>query len=391
MIQRLAGRGQAAAVVVLLALFSTIDVATKAAARWLQRCRESEALAALMRALAPSPTPRLSSIWLSLALGLALSAYMPESGGIGLAVAISTNWPDQLDSRFAVMFNDRFRQLADMIATFFTIKGPGDTPTKDTLRVSQAGAFGDVPEFTGTVTYDDAYQGYDSTITPAEYASGFQIERKLFEDDLYGIMDTKPSGLATAYQRTRQTHAAQVFNNATSVDTTWNNNTENVALASNSHTTTASGVSTASGFDNLSTAAFSATNLAAARIQMVNFRGDRAERIAINPDMCLYPPDLYQTVFEVLESLGNPETTTNAANVHQGRFRPVEWNYLTDTNNWALIDSVLMKDSLFWYDRTPMEFAMVESFDELIGKWRLYARYGGGHNDWRWLNYSQVS
>lgn len=305
--------------------------------------------------------------------------------------AISTNWQDLLDSRHAVIFNDRYRQLADMIATFFSVKGPGDTPTKDTLRMSQAGAFGNIPEFTGTVTYDDAYQGYDSTITPVEYASGYQIERKLYDDDLYGIMDAKPSGLATAYQRTRQTHAAQMFNNATSVDTTWNSNSENVALASNSHTTSASGVSTTTGFDNLATAAFSATNLAAARIQMVNFRGDRAERIAISPDAVLYPPDLYQTVFEVLESLGNPETTTNAANVHQGRFRPIEWNYLTDTNNWGLIDSVLMQDSLYWYDRTPMEFAMVESFDELIGKWRLYARYGHGWNDWRFVLWSQVS
>ena len=391
MIQRLAGRGQAATVVVLLALFSIVDVATKASARWLQRCRESDALAALMRALTPAPAPRFASIWLTLAVGLAFVAFQPEAGGIGLAVAISTNWQDLVDSRFAVIFNDRYRQLADMIATFFSIKGPGDTPTKDTFRMSQAGAFGNVPEFTGTVTYDDAYQGYDSTITPVEYASGFQVERKLFADDLYGIIDGKPSGLATAYQRTRQTHAAQLFNNATSVDTTWNTNTENVALASNSHTTTAANTSTASGFDNLATAAFSATNLAAARIQMVNFRGDRGERVAIAPDAVLYPPDLYQTVFEVLESLGNPEVSTNAANVHQGRFRPIEWNYLTDTNNWGLMDTVLMKDALIWYDREPMEFAMVESFDELIGKWRLYARYGHGWNDWRWLTWSQVS
>ena len=88
--------------------------------------------------------------------------------------AISTNWQDLLDSRFSVLFNDRYRQLQDMIAEFYTMKGPGDTPTKDALRVSQAGAFGDVPEFLGTVTYDDVYQGYDSTITPQEYATLFR-------------------------------------------------------------------------------------------------------------------------------------------------------------------------------------------------------------------------
>ena len=39
----------------------------------------------------------------------------------------------------------------------------------------------------------------------------------------------------------------------------------------------------------------------------------------------------------------------------------------------------------------PAEFAMVEDFDTLVGKWRLYSRYGHGHNDWRWVLGAQVS
>lgn len=166
----------------------------------------------------------------------------------------SSNFGDLLDPRFQKLFNERYKALPDMLGRFFNMVSGADAPTKDTYRTSQVGTLGDIPEFTGTVVYDDSAQGYDGIITPKEYASGYQIERKLFDDDLYGVMDSKPKALATAYQRTRQKHGAQLFNNAFSVDSTWNNFTENVALCSNSHTTT-SGASTASGFDNLATSA----------------------------------------------------------------------------------------------------------------------------------------
>lgn len=304
--------------------------------------------------------------------------------------AISTNFPDVLDPRFAKYFNDRFKQLPDMVPRLYRVVDGADAPTKDTYRTSSVGTFGDLPEFTGTVTYDDVFEGYDGTITPKEYASGFQIERKLFDDGLYGVMDAKPRGMATAYARTRQKHAAQPFNNAFSVDTTWNNYTENVALCSNSHTTR-SGASTASGFDNLITSALSTVALAAARNQMKLFRGERAERISINPSLLLHPVDLNQTVHEVLQSQGVPELATNAANVNYQRFGSQEWEYLTDTNNYFLIDEVLMKDALYWLERIAQEFAMVEDFDTLVGKWRVYCRYGNGHNDYRWILGAQVS
>jgi len=89
--------------------------------------------------------------------------------------------------------------------------------------------------------------------------------------------------------------------------------------------------------------------------------------------------------------MGNPDTATNASNVHKGSYTAVEWLYLSDVNNWFLIDDTLMKDMLTWVERIRYEFAMVEDFDTLVGKWRLYARYGLGWNDWRWILGSQVS
>lgn len=303
----------------------------------------------------------------------------------------STGFPDVLDARFAEIYDNRFKEVPDMISTFYNVVSGASAPTRDTYRTSEVGAFGDVPEFTGTVTYDDVNQGYDGTITPKEYASGYQIERKLFDDDLTGIMESKPSQLSIAVARTRQKHAAQPFNNAFSVDSTWNSYSENVALCSDSHTTTAPGVSTTSGFDNLIISALSAVALAAARIQFRGLKGDRGQALDIEPDMLLIPPDLYQTAFEITESMGVPDNANNAANVHRNKYKVIEWQRLSSTRNWYLIDSTLMKDGLHWIERVGMEFAMVEDFDKLSGKWRVYLRYGNGHNSWRWLIGAQVA
>lgn len=303
--------------------------------------------------------------------------------------ATTAQWADLLDPRFAKVFDERYKQLKDMVGTFFTIVT--SSPTNADYRESQAGTLADLAEFTGTVIYDDSAQGYDMTIAPKEYTTGYQIERKLWADAMFNVMDNRPRGMATAYSRTRQKHAAQVFTSAFSVDSTWNTFAEAVALCSNSHTSAHTSTSTTTGFDNLGTAALSAVAVASTRISMVGFRGDRAERISVMPDGLVVPPNLYETAFEIVESSGKVDTANNNANVHQGRFEVTEWNYLSDVNDWFMTDRTAMKDSLRWFEHTPIEHAMVEDFDTLTAKWRVYARYGHGHNDWRWVFGNQVS
>ncbi len=305
--------------------------------------------------------------------------------------SISTNFGDLLDSRFQRIFEEQKgrEQLSDMIPSLFSM--PTVSKTNDTVKWSNIGAFGDFGSFSGTVDYDDVNQGYDVTQTHVEFASGFQVERKLFDDDMYNIMDQRPSGLATAAVRTRQKHAARVFNNAFSVDTFFYTHTEGVPLCSNSHTSTAAGTDTSTGFDNLATSALSATALAANRVQMVDFRDDRGNKFAIVPDTIIIPPALYDVAFEIVASTGRPDTAENNRNVHEGAYKVLEWNYLTDNNNWFLCDSTMQKQHLHWVDRMPLEFAYAEDLDTITAKWRAYMRYSSSHDDWRWLMGNQVS
>ena len=300
------------------------------------------------------------------------------------------NFPDvtELTARFTRIFHETYEDLPDRIGDFFFRM----SSNRINERFSSVGTYGTIPFFNGTVTYADIAQGYDSVITPLELAGGMQIERRLMDTDQHSVIDSRPKSLASGLNRTEQTECARFLNQAFSVDTRYNVHSEGVALCSNSHTTT-SGASTATGFDNLITGSLNFVNIATMRIQMRGYRGDQAERISIVPDTIIIPPDLYVEGYENVGSPGKPTTANRAENVHFGQYNVVEWEYLTDANNWFMVDSSFMKspNGNIWIDGVNAEFAFVESFDEIIGKWRVYRCFGHGHYDWRFIGGASVS
>ena len=298
----------------------------------------------------------------------------------------NASFADLLDKRVTKMFYDEYMQLPDRLPDVFGMETSSDSFEK----WSGVGSLGDFSQFAGSVTYQSQTQGYDTTATHIPFANGIQIERELYDDDRHGIWEGRPVALAQSAQRTRQKHGARHFNNAFTVDTYFYNNSEAVALCSDSHTTN-SGASTASGFDNNITSGLSAVSVAAARIQMRGFRGDVAERLSIMPDTLWIPPDLYDIAYEIAESSGKPDTANNNANVHKGKYSVYDWEYLTDTNNWFMCDSRAQKNWLKWFDRIPLEFAMAEELDTLVAKWRAYMRYSNAWFDWRFILGANVS
>jgi len=300
---------------------------------------------------------------------------------------VSGSFGDLLDPRFQKVFDDELSQLDDMIPSLYSDAGSNG---RDEMKWTETGTVPDFTAFSGTVGYQSVSQGYDVTATPLEFTNGVQVERKLFDDDQFHVMDQRPRGLANSAMRTRQGHGARIFNSAFSIDSLLYSHSEGVPLCSNSHTTT-SGASTAAGFDNLGTAALSATAVAAARIQMRGFRGDQAERISVIPDELWVPVDLFEEAWEITHSTGKLDTGNNNANVLKGVYEVYEWEYMTDTNNWFMCDSRMRRQHLHWTDRIPLEFAMIEDFDTLVAKWRGYMRYAFAYTNWRWLFGSQVA
>lgn len=300
---------------------------------------------------------------------------------------LQTSFGDLLDPRFQKIFHEEKDQVPSMIGDIYTVVPHNG---RQNMTWSEVGTLGDWDEFTGTVNYGSIAQGYDVTMTFVEFAKGIQAERKLVDDEQFQILDQRPRGLASSYARTREKHAFRLFNNAFSVDTFFYSHSEGVALCSNSHTTT-SGASTASGFDNLTTASLTATAVTALRIQMKGFRGDQAEKINVMPDELWYPVDLYEQAYEIIKASGKVDTANNNPNVHQGQYKGYECIYFNDTNNWFMCDSRARRMYVMWADRVPVEFAFVEDFDTLVAKWRGYSRYASVYTNWRWIGGGQVS
>lgn len=245
-----------------------------------------------------------------------------------------------------------------------------------------AGGFGDWEQYTGAIEYDDMEQLYRTTLTHKEYARGFKVERALVDDDLYNIINERPRALAMAAARTREKHAASVFNNAFSTSYTGG---DGYALCEDTHPYSPSNASTQ---DNEGTSALSYDNVITTFRTMQEFKDDRGELMSVNPDTLLVPPELAQTAKEILLTTANkPNTTDTVVNYANTFLRSViVWHYLTDSNAWFLIDSQLAKRHLLWVDRVPMEFALDPTSNfRLEARYRGYMRYSYGWSDWRWV------
>ena len=244
-----------------------------------------------------------------------------------------------------------------------------------------AGGFADWQEYKGAIEYDDNDQGYKTTFTHTEFARGFKVERKLVDDDLYNIINTRPAGLALAAMRKREKDAANIFVNAFASGM----GADSQYLCDGSHP--ASPANTASTQSNAGTTALSRDAIIATRKLMRAFEDDRGELINVNPDTLLVPPELEDVVYPLVNSELKPGGANNDVNfISALGLRVIVWDYLTDSNDWFMIDSQLAKQNLLWFDRIPLEFSMDPSSDfNLEARYRGYMRYSLGWSDWRWV------
>jgi phage major head subunit gpT-like protein len=247
------------------------------------------------------------------------------------------------------------------------------------------GGFGNVPEYQGTLEYSAFELLYQNAYTHKEYAQGLAIERKLIDDDEYGAMAQRARLLGMAFDRTVYTHAASLFNNAFSASFLGG---DAVALCSASHPRSASQSATQS---NAGTTALSHDAVVTTRIAMMKYTDSEGSPLNINPDVLLVPIDLEPTARVIVGSQQRSGSANNDANVN-GTYRVVGSRYLTDANNWFLIDSQMAKMYLNWFWRVQPEFAEDPTSDySLVAKYRGYARWSYGWDHWAWIYGHNVS
>ena len=283
-------------------------------------------------------------------------------------------------------------RLASPAFQFFGIDG-----SNASVEYSQGiGNFGLVPEYNsgsaegapGSIAYDSFADLYEQTFTHKEYALGTSVERKLFDDDQRGVIRRKAQNLGFAFGRTRATHASSVFNNA--FDVTNYPGADAKALCDDDHPVNK--VSSSS-FDNLGTSALSYDAVVTTLIAGQDLNDDRGNPMQSIYDVLYVPTALQATAYEITKALAKPGTADNDANfLSSAGLQVVVDPYLTDANNWFMIDSQMAQMHLLWFNRFLPEFALDPSSNyNLEAKYRGYMRYSFGWDDSRFIYGHEVS
>ena len=297
-----------------------------------------------------------------------------------MAIARREYFGKLLEPGLSDIFYEVFDEIPTLYQELYNVAST-DQPYEEDLSI---GSMGEFPKFEGTVEYDRMYQGYSKVYDFPEYAKGFQIERKLYDDEKYGIINKKPVGLATRAVRKMEEHGAALFNNAFDTDYT---GPDGKALCVTDHPSKAY-VDAGEGPEersNKGTLALSHSALQTTKNLMRNTRDDRGFRISVVPDTLLVPVAQEELAWSLIQSDKVINSSDKNPNIHEGRYKLMVWDELTNDDAWFLIDSRYMKMFLKWFNRVPIEFAMEEEFDTLVAKFRAYMRYECGWSDWVWI------
>ena len=299
-------------------------------------------------------------------------------------ITISENWANLLEPGLRKVFTDEFIRLAQdsRIPMLFDVNSSSKAHEYD-LGV---GAFGSWNEYKGAIEYGDNEELWKTTYTHVEFARGIAVERKLVDDDMYNVINRRAQGLAYGGYLKRETDAASMYNSAFSSAVT---GADGVELCG-SHPYSPSNPTTQS---NKGTTALSYDAVIATQLLMRGFKNDRGDLAPSHGSLLIVPPALQDEAWTITESVGKPGTANNDGNfVASQGMATVVWDYLTDTNNWFLVDPRLLKMYANWFDRTPMEFAVDPSSDfSLVAKYRGYMRYSYGWSDWRFVYGHEVA
>lgn len=240
-------------------------------------------------------------------------------------------------------------------------------------------------------------EGYSKTVEPDTWKSQFSITKEMVEDNKMLEISQQALGFTDSYNRTRELFAGAMLAGGVNTKMTFASKTYDTSCAdgrplfSKEHPSITSGTSAQS---NRFADAFSLDALSAAETAMQNFKDDNGFVLNIAPDTIIIPNDysLKRDVFAAIGADKDPATSSNAFNYQFGRWNVRCWTYLNQylvkgsTFPWVLLDEAYNQEygGAAWFDRVELEIRS-EIADNDANRWKGYARFGAGFNDWRFI------
>lgn len=289
-------------------------------------------------------------------------------------MATKSAFGDLLEPGFRKIFNDAFKETERVFTQVFRVNNSTKQDEKDT-GISGFGLL--VPKPAGQpIQYEDPVQMYDVIYTHVTYAKGFKIEKELYDDDQYNIMNRKPDALGRAARRTEETQAANVWNNAFSTSQLGG---DSKPLASTSHPRSDGGASQS----NASSTGLPLTesNYETFRTAMRKQTDDKGMKIDVKPSAILVPVELETTANIIFNSKLRSGTADNDMNPYLNDVKVIPWIYLSSTTAFFLIDQDQAQVNWFW--REKVNFKQDEAFETDVALFKVRERFSAGFSDWR--------
>lgn len=252
--------------------------------------------------------------------------------------------------------------------------------------------------FDGAVAYEEYVPGQDWSIRHTTYAKGLRIPYETAEDDLYGIVGPRGEGIGgrRAKQLGRGARiaaeklVAAIFNDAFDANKPI---FDGVPLCADNHPyLKPHAIKGTTSQDNKMTDALSEAAVKTARILMREQASDEGTPLQYEGRVLLVPPSLEYTALEITQAQLKPGTADNDPNTLRGRVtRAIVWDYLTDTNNWFLLDPDAVREGVLFLWRVKPEFKSRDDSDHFELKFVGRMRCSAGVVDWRGIVGSQVA
>lgn len=266
-------------------------------------------------------------------------------------VAITGKFSDLQDRSFHKIFFDEYERTPYKYDGLFNVQ----THDEGDYKEGDMAGLKNMMEITESqsVPFEIPIEGNDKTITFPEYALGFQITRKMEEDDRFGHLKKMPAELGKAGQYSNEALAADVLNSGFSSST--RTGIDGKALFASDHpfldseeSDVANYATTASGL--------SYTSLQAGVEAIDKLKNERGIPIDYKANLLVIPPDLKWIADELLMSEYRPDNANMAINAaNREGIQYMVWKYLTSTTAWFLLDSSKHDMRFFWRRKMIMD------------------------------------
>lgn len=295
---------------------------------------------------------------------------------------VTNQWPYALEPGLRAIWNeemDEYREL-DVIPRLYGMEKT-NRKVSTSMSLSGVGDFEGRPEG-GALPMDSRDQLFKMTWTQQSYDKGIPITAEMQRYEEYREIAREVKGMAMAMFRTRQQHATDTFINAFSASYT---GFDGVSLCSASHPDVPGG-SDVQG--NSGTTALSYDAVVSTIKLMKRFKTSHGKPLTVIPDTLLVPIELDDVAQTIRGSILKPGGSNNDINYVRDEYQlnVVVSPYLTDANNWFLLDSRMARLHNIWLESdAPSVGIDAASATYRTDVFAGHMAYALGWDNWRFI------